>query len=695
MQTRGGKTLYSAGDVVAFLECEHATTLALVDLVTPLPRAQDDEAAVLVQHKGFAHEARYFDSLKASASSVAQIASDGTPDARAEATRQAMREGRDVIYQAALLSGPLFGVADFLRRVERPSALGAYGYEVVDTKLARNEKAKFIVQLCFYSDLLAHEQGVDPAAMHVVLGDGVERTYRVANYSRYFRLVRDRFVAFVGRHPNGTYPEQCAYCELCTWRDVCAAQWKADDHLNQVAGIRRDQIERLREAGVSTLEALAQVDDVASFGKPPAATVAKLRSQAALQLAYRRTGEHRTEPIELDPQARRGFYRMPEPDAGDVFFDMEGDPFEPDGLEYLFGLRFFDAGALRFKAFWAHDRAQERAAFEALMDFFADRMRRFPRMHIYHYAHYEPTALKRLMCLHGAREAEVDDLLRRGTFVDLYRVVCEALRASTAGYSIKDIETFYMPPREGDIRTAGASIVHYERWRETRDAAELESIERYNDDDCRSTHLLRDWLLQRRPPGLTWYAGERPADDAGEAPRLSERIARIETALQTYRGALLGNLPADRDAWGVDERVRELVFELLDFHRRADKPQWWAMYARRDMTDDDLIDDIECLGGLRRSAERPPEKEKRSLVYTFTFPEQETKLRAGSDCYRTDTSARLGEIVALDGAARHRAHQDRVEGPGSAGTVDRPPRSDRERRAARGRVALRRFADRR
>ncbi len=342
MQTRGGKTLYSAGDVVAFLECEHATSLALVDLVTPLPRAQDDEAAVLVQHKGLAHEARYFESLQASASSVARIASEGTPDARAEATRRAMREGCDVIYQAALLSGPLFGVADFLRRVERPSALGAYSYEVVDTKLARNEKAKFIVQLCFYSDLLAHEQGVDPAAMHVVLGDGVAHTYRVANYSRYFRLVRDRFVAFVGRHPNGTYPEHCSFCELCTWRDVCAAQWMADDHLNQVAGIRRDQIERLREAGVSTLEALAQVDDVAAFGKPPAATVAKLRSQAALQLAYRRTGKHRTEPIELDPQARRGFYRMPEPDAGDVFFDMEGDPFEPDGLEYLFGLRFVD-----------------------------------------------------------------------------------------------------------------------------------------------------------------------------------------------------------------------------------------------------------------------------------------------------------------------------------------------------------------
>ena len=107
----------------------------------------------------------------------------------------------------------------------------------------------------------------------------------------------------------------------------------------------------------------------------------------------------------------------------------------------------------------------------------------------------------------------------------------------------------------------------------------------------------------------------------------------------------------DRLTWGVDEHMRELVFQLLDFHRRAEKPEWWAMFARRDMTEEELIDDAECLGGLVRTA-TPPVPVKRSLVYEFEFPEQETKLRAGKDCVRCDTSEPFGSIAALDEARR-------------------------------------------
>ena len=182
---------------------------------------------------------------------------------------------------------------------------------------------------------------------------------------------------------------------------------------------------------------------------------------------------------DADPEGRRGFFRLPQPDAGDVFFDMEGDPFEAGRLEYLFGIHYLKNGAARFHAFWAHDRAGEKRAFEALMDFLAARIARYPAMHVYHYADYEPTALKRLMSLHGTREAQVNDLLRQGKLVDLYKVVKEALRVS------------------GEVRTAGASIVQYERWRETGDPAILEAIARCNEDDCRSTQLLRDRLLGR------------------------------------------------------------------------------------------------------------------------------------------------------------------------------------------------------
>ena len=216
MQKRGGEVLFSAGDVVAFLECGHATTLALTDLDTPLARAKDDASLELVQNKGFAHESDYLASLKAT-KRVAEIPQDGAIDDLVARTQQAMREGHDVIFQAALRAGPFYGRADFLQRVEEPSRLGAWRYEPADTKLARSPKAKFLMQLAFYSDLLGHVQGAEPRAMHLALGDGAEHSYRVADFSRYYGQVRDRFLAFAAERP-GTYPERCDYCPFCPWR---------------------------------------------------------------------------------------------------------------------------------------------------------------------------------------------------------------------------------------------------------------------------------------------------------------------------------------------------------------------------------------------------------------------------------------------------------------------------------------------
>ena len=100
-----------------------------------------------------------------------------------DATIEAMRAGADVVFQAALFDGRRLGYADFLRRVERPSALGEWSYEVWDTKLARHAKASAVLQLCMYSDLLAELQGRWPERMHLALG-GVQRetaSFRVAN----------------------------------------------------------------------------------------------------------------------------------------------------------------------------------------------------------------------------------------------------------------------------------------------------------------------------------------------------------------------------------------------------------------------------------------------------------------------------------------------------------------------------------
>jgi uncharacterized protein len=427
MQRLDAATLYSATDLANFLECEHLTALdfaALGDDALCAGRSARDESAELFAKKGDAHERAHLERLRAQGLAVIDIATDGgSLDDKVARTLDAMRAGVDIVYQAALRDGVLAGHADFLRRVDgEVSAFGPWRYEVADTKLARSPKAKFLVQLAFYSHLLARAQGVEPRQMHVVLGDHSERAYRTADYLRYFRSLLGRFLASLQALSQGTatpaYPIPCEHCALCDWRERCAAQRIADDHLCQVADIRRTQWTKLQDAGVDTMARLASLLPGSAIARIQADTLEKLRSQAALQDAARRGGERRVIVLPADAEGRRGFHRLPLPDAGDLFFDMEGDPLESDGLEYLFGVGFVAGSAWTFRAFWAHSRAEERLAFEQFMDFVVARRRRHPGAHVYHYASYEESALKRLASLHATREVEVDELLRQGVLVD-------------------------------------------------------------------------------------------------------------------------------------------------------------------------------------------------------------------------------------------------------------------------------------
>lgn len=647
MQNRDSGRLYAATDLVNFLECEHITSLDLQDLVSPLPRAEVDESTQLIQQKGYEHEDAYVQYLRDQGKSVVDIAEGNEGlQARVDATIKAMRAGVDVVFQATLLQGNLAGFADFLIKVDKQSDLGNYSYEVSDTKLSRKAKAKFLVQLSFYSKLLAVVQGVAPTSMHVVLGDRTQKTYRCADYAHYFEALLQRFLARMEVGAQASYPVPCSHCDVCRWSHLCKQQWLDDDHLNQVANIARGQIFKLEAAGVDTMAKLAGLAAGTQVHKVQPATLAKLRHQASLQVTARESGQR---VVELLPQeAGRGFLRIPEPNAGDMFFDMEGDPLEEGGLEYLFGLYFLDDGAWTFKGFWAHSRQEECRAFEEFIDFVDARLKAFPGAHVYHYAKYEETALKKLMTMHATREAEVDNWLRRGVLIDLYQVVREGIMVSEPRYSIKNIEHFYLEAREGDVTNAGASIVWYERWKETGDQTLLDSIEKYNEDDVRSTQQLRDWLLTLRPADLPWATaptlaststGGRGGEKAG-----NQVLTDAEARLARYRSALVEPLPEDWLTWTDDDASRELTFQLLDFHRRADKPAYWAMFERMDMTEDELLDNPECLAALEADPDVPPENVKRSVVYTYKYPLQETKLRHGSSITRADTGEGLGEL---------------------------------------------------
>ncbi|MEK6795931.1 MAG: TM0106 family RecB-like putative nuclease [Spirochaetota bacterium] len=644
MQKAAGRIIYSATDIANFIECTHISTLDRQDLDTPLPRTPVDDAVELIQRKGIEHEAAYLARVKKEKKTVIDVqAMGGDNAARAAATLKAMQNGADVIYQATLMNGDLLGFADLLIRVDGPSSFGAWRYEAADTKLAHSTKAKFIVQLAFYSSLLDKLQGAAPAEMHVVLGSNETVRYRCADYSHYCTSLMDRFFAHM-KISEPTYPLPCEHCGMCRWRGICEKKWADDDHLSLTANITRLQTSRLEAAGIRTMKQLADIPADRKVDKMAPETLEKLRSQAALQVKARVTGKPDHEILLLDEGGKRGFYRMPKPDDGDMFFDMEGDPWEEGGLEYLFGVYYKDAGKWTFKAFWGHSRAEEKTAFEGFIDYAVDRLEKYPAAHIYHYAPYETTALKSLMSMHASREAEMDDFLRRQKFVDLYRVVREAMRVSEPKYSIKNIEHFYFSGREGGVTNAVDSIVWYEKWRVTKDQKLLDDIARYNEDDVHSTKLLRDWLITLRPGDMPWTRDAAGTD--GEDTPVSEFMKEHEARIERYRKALTGELPEDRSTWTADHHRRELVFHLLDFVRRMNKPAFWELYDRRTMTEEEIAEDIACLTGLVQSGDPVPVK--RSFVYTYTYPGQDTKIKNGDNCSEVETGRPLRAIVMDD-----------------------------------------------
>jgi predicted RecB family nuclease len=654
--------------------------------------ATRSETVDLVAGKGDEHEAAHLLSLGAQGLNVIEIpgAWDGLPSlyAVADATRDAMLAGADVVYQAALVHGDWRGFADFLERVERPSPVfGAFSYEVLDTKLARHTKPYFLIQLCFYSDLLEQLQGVRPEHMHVALGSGQRVSYRVDEFFAYYKRLKALYGERLLAGFAGTYPEPVTHCGLCRWSGHCDRVRLADDHLSLVAGIARAQRVRLGEHAITTVAALgaaAPKDRPKRIGAP---TFERLRQQARLQVHERTTGAQVYEL--LDSVDGRGFALLPQPSRGDLFFDMEGDPFYEDGLEYLFGVTRVEDDEPVFRAFWGRDRAEEKHAFEAFIDFVMAALADDPDLHIYHYAAYEQTAIKKLMGRHGTREDEVDHLLRWGVFVDRYQVLRQALRISKPSYSIKKVEAFYMPPRDEAVTDGGDSIVQFEQWLTTRDPQLLQDIEAYDEVDCLSTVKLHQWLLQRRTEAqtkfehaLAWRMAPEPHATTEEADDALDELARLRTRL-------LADMPEDLTVADADQHARWLMAQLLEYHRREDKPVWWAFFARGDMSPNELVDDTESIGALTEQPEYPPVADKQSYIYTLRFPQQEHKLSAGGDIcdHATASGVNVAEIDDAAGLLRIRRAQRRHDEPLPQALIPGGPYRTPEQRAALRRLA--------
>ncbi|WP_169925981.1 TM0106 family RecB-like putative nuclease [Serinibacter salmoneus] len=601
-----------------------------------------------------------------------------------EATMRALADGADVVFQATFFDGRFYGRADFLLREDSgaggESALeagsrGVYRWAVVDTKLTNKVRSTALMQMAAYADQLI-AAGV-PVADRVTVhhGNGERSAQKLADLLEVYRTERAVVQSLLDAHAATGAPvdweewrdplgEPAILASLpaglgltrraCGRCDACTVEVERTRDVQLVHGIRSVQRTRLYGEGVRGLVDLAQLSHPVPRMTP--VVQERLVRQAGMQVAQlARVDEAASRGLvvgpgmrltlpdgaapppslvaDLEPVVRarvvapQVLRALPEPSPGDLYFDFEGDPMwsvsgaMEGGLEYLFGL-VQEGPAEEYVAFWAHDRGQEKVALREFLAYVRERRRRYPDLHIYHYASYERTALERLAERHGEGLEAVLTLAREGVLVDLFPVVRSGVAVGQESYSIKKLEPLYMGEelREAEVTTGGDSVAQYAAACAARRAGDEEEFERvmaeladYNRYDCVSTRRLVQWLRSlvadddgldrgRPDPALdTVGAGRQVRLPAGALPggarvplragtpgeggqdledgQHDEADGFAPTSEQVLQ-RLLAEAAGDHPYLSADHAALAMLAASLDYHRRENAPVWRAHFER-------------------------------------------------------------------------------------------------------------------
>jgi predicted RecB family nuclease len=487
--------VFSASDLNRLRGCARANALE-IDVAMGRRPAPPRVPSDVYSRAGLRHEAQvledYIRDLGAENVVVIEPTGPYVEDKKAGAakTLAAVRAGIAVIHQGVLwwdIDGAtaFLGYADFL--VRQPDG----SYQVIDTKLAKEVKEKYLVQIGMYAIVLRRMSGlpaIDPAIqlgtkeiVNVPLEKCEERAEAVTE--RFLDILAPRRISVL-EIPRGRTCDECKYCR---WRPDCAQIWDDRADLGIIAGVGGKNIDLYESAGFDSIDALAAAD----IDAPPDDVSAKLWKthvrQARLQAEARKTGVIPVEVIN-----RSLLDTLPQPAPGDLYFDIEGYAMPPLQLEYLFGL--WDGET--FVPLWAHSASEEAKMLTAFVDEVQRRRLLHPNLRIYYYNSYETQALRRLAKTHAQHEEVIEELCTE-IMINLMPIVKGSIMAGIPGYGLKELERLHGFKRSGEIKTASDSVELYDQWLYSegdRPQDLLDQIAIYNLEDLQSTQALHQWL---------------------------------------------------------------------------------------------------------------------------------------------------------------------------------------------------------
>lgn len=622
MKRIDGQIIYSPSDLVTYLKSPFAAWMDRYYLENKGQIVPDELSAEekLIAETGNEHEEKMLERFRETyGDGLIEIPKRDFAEGN-RLTLAALENRAPMVYQAALQMDQFEGWADFIKLESDglgSDGLGSEGwYQVWDSKLARSPKPYYAIQLCCYSEMLAKTLNTEkPKRFGIILGNEEDVEFALEDFYYYYLQLKHDFLE-MQKNFTGDFsdrPEPLPMAEHGRWSSHAEKYFVDTDHLVRVAGIKGSQIKKLNDAGIMSMSQLAEASGNKKT-KLAQDTLEKLVAQARLQCLTmaERTKNPKAEPCFeiLTAQGKNGeavgLALLPPAHEKDVFFDMEGYPLAPGGLEYLFGActrkRVIVDGkeGFEFLDWWGHDREGEKRAFEEFIDWVYHRWLSNPEMHIYHYGDYEKTALRKLSTLHDTRQDEVDNLLRNNVLVDLYKIVLGGVRIGEESYSIKSVEKLYFT-RKTDVNTAVDSVVQYANWiesGESRDWKESESllkIREYNEEDCNSTIGLEQWLRNKRQDlGEDWAQSSLNVHTDTVALEVEPNEKQLRKRERVDLAAKLRQM--------MDENAT-IYGDVLGFYDREHKAAAWKKFDKLEASIENLFENDECLAGVKAVGE--------------------------------------------------------------------------------------------
>ena len=598
----------------SYLSCKYTIFNEVNEKKLNLKKIELSKNDQLRLEKGNIHEKNYLKELKKKYKKVIDLKNTKlSKEEKVPKTIQAMKEGWEVIHGGYLQRDKWRGEFDFLIiNKDLKSKFGDYSYEVIDTKNSNKPKPDHIIQLGMYTYMLEKTQGVLPKRFTIVLKDMIEENVQVNQVNEFFKTHRANYEKFVSNGIDKTKPEKCSFCQICSWQEECEKIWIKEDNLNQVGGLTKVHLKKLLQLKIDTATKLSKQDPKKNLKGFREEISYKLITQAKLQKEYEKTNVpiHQLNPKNLN--GIKGFNSLPEPSACDLYFDIESveDHIYPGGLEYLLGIYYIENDKEKFKALWSHNKEDEKQNVINFFEFTKSHFEKYPSSKIYHYGSYEITDLFKLTSLHKVKGIEYDHYMNLDKFVNLLNVNTQGLLISENSYSLKNIEKFYDFKREGDVQKGDVSQEYYSEWVETQDQKYLDEIESYNKQDCRSTYELHRWLLDIKPKETSWFTSQKKDN---------------KMDLRDWEVDMLAYQDKVEKSKIKNPQIKQLMSDIIGFYNREDKPAWREFFERRTKSDEELIDDPECIGDMKLNGKPTPEK--RSLIYAYKFEDQDFKLR--------------------------------------------------------------------